>query len=413
MPLKDTEIRALQPKLTPYKKSDGLGLYLEIFPNGSKLWRLKYRFHDKEKRLALGKYPQVTLAKARIKRNEARDIIAEGMDPALEKRRAKIQARIDSGNSFTSVAEEFIATKLEAEGKAQGTIVKARWFLELLKPAIGSLPISDIEPAELLAPLKKIERKGNHETANLCRSFAGRVFRYGVATSRCKTDPAALLQGALIAPKVKHYAAITDPIKFGALLRAIDIYEGSPITRYALQFAPHVFVRPGELRHAEWGEIDFDQAEWQIPKGKMKARRPHAVPLSRQSLAILSDIRALTGAGQYIFPSLQTPKRAMSENTVNVALRRMGYTKEEMTGHGFRTSASSMLNESGKWNPDAIERALAHGDSDAVRGAYNRGTYWDERVLMAQWWSDYLDRLKSGGEVLPFDKKIMGAANGE
>lgn len=212
-----------------------------------------------------------------------------------------------------------------------------------------------------------------------------------------------MLQGALIAPKVKHYAAITDPVKFGALLRAIDIYEGSPITRYALQFAPHVFVRPGELRHAEWGEIDFDQAEWQIPKGKMKARRPHAVPLSRQSLAILSDIRELTGAGQYIFPSLQTPKRAMSENTVNVALRRMGYTKEEMTGHGFRTSASSMLNESGKWNPDAIERALAHGDSDAVRGAYNRGTYWDERVLMAQWWSDYLDRLKSGGEVLPFD----------
>jgi integrase len=407
MPLKDTEIRALQPKLTPYKKSDGLGLYLEVFPNGSKLWRLKYRIHDKEKRLALGKYPQVTLQKARKKRDEARELISEGVDPAIEKKRAKVQAQIDAGNSFASVAEEYIATKLIAEGRAQGTILKARWFLDLLKPAIGSLPISDIEPAELLAPLKRIERKGNHETANLCRSFAGRVFRYGVATSRCKTDPAALLQGALISPKVKHYAAIIDPVKFGGLLRAIDIYEGSPLTRYALQLAPHVYVRPGELRHAEWSEINFDEAIWNIPAPKMKARRDHSVPLSKQSLAILSDIQELTGAGRYVFPSLQTPSRPMSENTVNVAFRRMGYTKDEVTAHGLRTTASTLLNESGKWNPDAIERALAHGDSNAVRGAYNRGNYWPERVKMAQWWGDYLDQLKKGGEVIRYPERMQ------
>ncbi|QJB69873.1 integrase arm-type DNA-binding domain-containing protein [Parasphingorhabdus halotolerans] len=402
MALKDTEIRALQPKLTPFKVADGKGLYIEVFPNGSKLWRLKFRSNGKEKRLALGKYPDVTLAKARAKCNEARAKIADGVDPAAEKQRLKIQAVLDSGNTFAGVAEDYIETKLVRERKAQGTLVKARWFLELLTPAIGFRPIAEIEPAEILAPLKKIERKGNFETAKRCRAFASRVFRFGVATARCKADPTALLQGALIAPKVTHHAAITDPAKVGELLRAIDSYTGSPITKYAMQIAPHVFVRPGELRHAEWLEIDVDDAIWHIPAGKMKARRPHDVPLTAQVLASLADIRELTGSGRYIFPSLQTPLRPMSENTINAAFRRMGYAQDELTGHGLRTTASTLLNEAGKWDDDVIETALAHKDTNQIRGTYNRAKYWDKRVEMASWWSDYLDVLRKGAEILDF-----------
>ncbi len=383
----------------PYKRADEKGLYLEIFPNGSRLWRLKFRHAGKEKRLALGSYPEVSLAAARKGRDDARALMAKGLDPSEERKRDKRQARLEADNSFASLAEEYINAKMTGDRLSDATLVKARWFLDLLRPAIGARPITAIEPAEMLEPLRKLERKGNRETARRCRAFASRVFRYAVAIGRAKVDPAEVLRGALVAPKVQHHAAILDRAKFGELLRAIDGFSGSPITRLAMQIAPHVFVRPGELRHAEWSELDRAAGRWNIPAGKMKARRPHAVPLSSQLLALLTDLEDLTGGGRYLFPSMQTLHRPMSENTINAAFRRMGFGQDEVTAHGLRTTASSFLNESGKWSSDAIERALAHGDSDAVRGTYNRGTYWEERVAMNQWWSDRIDGMRDGATI--------------
>ena len=295
------------------------------------------------------------------------------------------------------------------EGLAKRTIEKARWHLRLLSPAIGSMPITDVDPQMLLAALHKLEAKGNYETAKKCRSFASRVFRYAIWTARGKHDPAATLRGALVTPKAKHYAAILDPAKLGKFLRVIDDYDGHPVTKLAVQITPHVFVRPGELRHAEWAEFDLSAALWIIPEGKMKARRPHSVPLSKQVLAFLAELKEISGGSGYVFPSFYSPKRPMSENTVNAAFRRMGFSKDEVTAHGFRATASTLLNESGLWNHDAIERALAHGDSDAVRGTYARGQFWDERVKMAQWWSDYLDRVKAGGEIISFEEATKNA----
>lgn len=401
MSLKDTEIRAIRATDKPVRKADGKGLYVEVFPNGSKLWRLKYRFAGKEKRLALGSYPEISLAEARKRRDAARTTLELGSDPGLERKQEKIAAKVSAANSFESVALEYLA-KMKTEGRAPATLAKAKWFLALLKPAIGSMPVSAVDPQMLLAALRKLESKGNYETAKKARSFASRVFRFAVATSRAAADPAALLNGALVSPKAKHYAAILEPAKFGALLRAIDSFVGSPITKLALRIAPHVFVRPGELRHAEWSELNLDEGIWRIPAGRMKARRPHAVPLSPQAVALFKELYSLTGPEGFVFPAIHTSSRPMSENTINAAFRRMGFGKDEVTGHGLRATASTLLNESGKWNPDAIERALAHGFSDAVRGAYHRGQHWEERVRMAAWWSDYLDRLKAGGEELPF-----------
>lgn len=402
MPLRDAEIRAIRAIASSVKKADGKGLYLEAFPNGSKLWRFKYRFGGKEKRLALGSYPEVSLADARKRRDEARSTIADGIDPGLERKRQKAIAKLSAANTFESIATEYIDRKMAGEGRAETTLVKARWFLDLLRPAIGAMAIADVDPQMLLAALKKLEAKGNYESAKKCRSFASRVFRYGVATGRCKADPAALLQGALITPKAQHYAAILEAAKLGELLRAIEAFSGSAITRSALQIAPHVFVRPGELRHAEWTEFDLEDAIWRISAGKMKARRAHAVPLSKQVIELLRSLQPLTGSGRYVFPSAYGGSRPMSENTLNASFRRMGFGKEEITAHGLRATASTLLNESGKWNPDAIERALSHGHSDAVRGAYHRGQHWEERVRMAQWWSDHLDELRNSIGVLPF-----------
>lgn len=410
MPMNDASLRALQPTDRAYKRADGKGLYVEVMPNGSKLWRLKYRLAGKEGRLALGAYPEVSLGAARKARDDARALVAAGIDPLAKRKADNRQAKLEADNSFARIAEEFIATKLEGERRSDATLVKARWFLSLLRPAIGKRPITAIEPAEMLEPLRKLENKGHHETSRRCRAFASRVFCYAVATGRAKTDPAALLKGALIAPKVKHHAAILEPEKFGELLRAMGVFTGSPLTRLAMQLAPHVFVRPGELRHAEWSEFDREKAIWRIPAGKMKARRPHAVPLSRQVLALLDDIEALTGGGRYLFPSLQTLHRPMSENTINTAFRRMGFTSDEVTAHGLRSTALTMLNESGKWSPDAVERSLAHGDSDTVRGSYNRGTYWDQRVAMHQWWSDRIDTIRDGAEIVPFAPAKAGTA---
>ena len=400
MSLKATEINGFRPGDAPCKKTDEKGLFLLVKPTGSKLWYWKYLFGGREKKMAIGPWPDVSLAKARHIRDINRIKVAEGIDPMMERKRAKNAARYGGENTFAAVAREYIEEKMVGEGRAEGTLLKARWFLDLLKPAIGNMPISDVDPQMMLAPLKKLEARGNRETAKKCRSFASRVFRYGAATGRCTTDPTAILKGALLTPQARHYAAILEPEKLGELLRVIDKFEGSGAVKFALRITPHVFVRPGELRHAEWSEFDLAKATWTVPAGKMKARRTHVVPLSRQVIELLEQLKEATEGRDkgYLFAALYSARRPMSENTINAALRRMGYGPDDMTAHGFRSTASTLLNESGLWHPDAIERALAHGDSNAIRGTYNRGNYWDERVRMAQWWSDYLDELR-GGEV--------------
>jgi integrase len=404
MALSDASIRAAKPRAAQFKMHDDGGLFLIVRPSGGKLWRLKYRHLGKEQQLSIGLFPEVSLKEARKRRDDARKMIADGISPAFEKKRAAAAASVSAANTFKAVAEELIA-KREREGLKAITTTKARWLLDLLEPAIGERPIAEIEPYEILAVLKRIELSGRYETAKRLLAFSGRVFRYAVATTRSKHNAAADLRGALVSPKVKHHAAIIDPKGVGALLRAIEGFEGHPTTKWALRLAPHVFVRPGELRRAEWSEVDLDQALWRIPGSRMKMNREHVVPLSQQAAAILEEARQLSGDGRFVFPSVRTPLRPMSENTLNAALRRLGYSTDEMTSHGFRSTASTLLNESGKWSVDAIERALAHGDTDPVRAAYHRGAHWQERVKMAQWWSDYLDGLKEGGKVIPMKRE--------
>jgi integrase len=401
MAFSDTAIRTARRLDRDYKLADGGGLYLLVTKAGGKLWRLKYRAHGVERKLALGRYPDVTLGAARKARDEARAKAGAGDDPAAAKRRERVTAKLAAGTTFGAVALEYVA-KAEREGRAPATIAKLHWAREWLQPAIGSRPVNQVEPHELLAVLRRQEAQGNLETARRTRAFASRVFRYAVATARAKADPAGLLIGAVASPKPKNLAAIIDPKRIGELLRAIDGYSGMPVTRLALALSPHVFVRPGELRQAEWVEFDMDAKVWRIPAARMKKRREHVVPLSRQALAILDELRPLTGDGPLVFPAMGKKDRPMSENTATAALRRMGFGADEMTAHGFRAMASSLLNESGKWHPDAIERALAHRDSNQVRAAYHRGAHWDERVRMAQWWSDRLDALRQGARVLPF-----------
>ena len=394
MSLTDAQIRALRPKETSFKTADAKGLYLETFPRGSKLWRFKFRHAGKENRLALGSYPTVPLAEARKRRDQARALIEKGLDPSLERKRAKAAAHFSAQNTFADLADEYIR-KMEKEGRAEATIKKSRWFGTLLSPAVGSMPIREVDPQMLLAALKRLEGRGNYETAKKCRSFASRVFRYAVATGRASADPAAMLEGALITRKAKNFAAILEPKKLGHLLRVIDDYTGSPVTRLALQILPHVFVRPGELRLAHWEEIDLAGSVWTIPAGRMKARRSHAVPLSPRVVELFGSLRELTGPTGYMFPAVHSNRLPMSENTLNAALRRMGFSKEEVCAHGFRSTASTLLNESGLWSADAIERALAHGPTNSVRAAYHRGQHWDERVRMAGWWSDHLGALQA------------------
>lgn len=401
MALTDTAIRKAKPGDREWKLADEKGLYLLITPGGSKLWRLKYRLNGKEKKLALGAYPDLGLKEARERRDSARKQLEAGTDPALAKQQAKVATMLGAASTFAAVADEYIH-RMEQEQRAEVTVAKLRWLLTLLTPAIGARPIADISPHELLAVLKKIEQSGKRETASRMRAFASRVFRYAVATARASNDPAQMLLGALVPPKVKHHAAITDPKAVGELLRAIDGYQGQPTTLFALRLTPHIYQRPGEVRGMQWAEIDFDQAVWTIPAGRMKMREPHHVPLSKQALDLLREIQTLTGNGTYVFPSVRSASRPMSENTVNGALRRLGYGGDEMTAHGFRSTASSLLNESGKWNPDAIERALAHREANQVRAAYHRSIYWPERVAMAQWWSDHLDLLRKGADIVPF-----------
>lgn len=392
MALKDVAIRALKPRDRIYKCTDAQGLYLEVHPGGSKLWRYKYRHLSKDKRIALGRYPDVGLAEAREKRDDARRKLNHGIDPLAERKHEKLVAIYKAANTFGELGKEYI-DKMVSEGRADTTTAKANWLLDQLT-LIAGRPVADLKPIEVLAALKRIEAKGKYETARRCRSFASRIFRYAVATGRAETDPTSVLRGALITPKTKHHGAILDPEAVGSLLCAIDAYSGHAITRLAVQISFHVMARPGEIRQAQWSEFDLPQAIWKIPAEKMKMRRPHTVPLSRQVISLLSQLNSLTGPDGFVFPAFHTSMRPLSENTVNQAFRRMGYAVGEITAHGLRTTASTLLNESGKWSADAIERSLAHADASTIRGIYNRGSYWEERILMHQWWSDYLDQLR-------------------
>ncbi|MEW9570232.1 tyrosine-type recombinase/integrase [Rhodanobacter sp. Si-c] len=405
MALTDTAIRKAAPHQKPYKLSDGGGMYLEVMPTGAKYWRLKYRIAGREKRFALGVYPVVSLASARQGREEARKLLVQGVDPSAARQEAK-QARAEviamAADTFEAVGREWMGRQEVAEVTAN----KTRWILEtFLFPEIGSRPISEITPRELLAALRKIEESGKLETAKRAKIKAGQIFRYAVLEGKVKTDPTTSLRGALKPPKNRHHAAITDPVQVGELLRAIEGFNGQPVTLAALKLAPLVFVRPGELRQAEWAEIDLDGAMWRIPPERMKMNAAHLVPLSKQVLTILRDLHPLTGEGRYVFPGLRSASRPMSENTVNAALRRLGYSGEEMTGHGFRSIAATRLNEMG-WNADAIERQLAHSESNKVREAYTHtAQYLDERKRMMQAWADYLDALRAGGKVVAFNPK--------
>lgn len=408
MALTASAIRALKPRSKNYKVADEKGLYLQVTPAGGRLWKVKFRGPaGLEKKLSLGAYPNLSLKQARELRDEARTQLASGIDPAEKKRRDKHAAKVAAANSFSFVALAYI-DKCKREGRAAATTAKQEWLLKLLERGIGYRPVSEIEPFEMLEAVRRYEMTKRTESAHRALQFASQVFRFAIANQMAKSDPTRDLRGALVSHKAKHHAAILEPAKAGELLRAIDGYEGSPVVHVALQLSALLFVRPGELRHAEWIEIDFNAAVWRIPAAKMKMRSEHAVPLSTQALTLFRKLAALTGEGRYAFPSIRTPARPMSENTVNAALRRLGYSTDDMTAHGFRAMASTLLNESGKWSHDAIERALAHKDKDEVRGAYHRGSHWQERVLMAQWWADYLDRLRKGADIVPLHKGISG-----
>jgi integrase len=397
--LTDTSIRKAKPGPSIVKLTDSGGLQLWITPEGGRYWRMAYRFAAKQRVLSIGVYPAVSLKAARAARDKAREVLAEGVDPSQKKKLDRIAAQAVSVNTFAALAGELLAKKAK-EGKAEVTIGKLRWILDFALPDLGPRPVSSITPPEVLAVLRKVEARGKLETAGRLRAVIGQVFRYAIATGRAENDPTPSLRGALTAPITKPRAAIVQPIPFGGLLRAIESYEGSPEVVAALQLLAMTFVRPGELRNAEWSEFDLDAAVWTIPAGRMKMRRPHRVPLAPQALDVLKRLHALIGKGKLLFPSVRSLHRCMSENTINAALRRMGYGKDEMTGHGFRSAASSMLNESGLWNPDAIEAQLAHVENNAVRRAYARADFWDERVKMMTWWADRLDAMRRGGEVV-------------
>ncbi len=383
----------------PYKLTDSDGLYLLVSPGGSRCWRMNYRHLGKQKTLAFGVWPDTGLADAREQRDMARKVLARGDDPGERIKLDRISATVAASSSFKAVADEWLA-KVEREGRSAVTMKKLRWLLDFINASIGKRPIASISAHELLVMLRKMEGKGCYETAKRLRSTCSQIFRYAIATARAERDVAADLRGALIAPRPIHRAAITSPIEAGGLLRAIEAFEGHSNTKAALRLLPHVFVRPGELRHAEWADFDLDKTLWTIPPHKTKMRCAHVIPLSRQALAILESIEHDADYSRFLFLSLRSIDRPMSENTINAALRRMGYAQDEMTGHGFRAMAATLLNEMGLWHPDAIERQLAHQDNNAVRRAYTRGEYWDERVRMMQHWSDHLYFLRDGAKVI-------------
>lgn len=406
MPLTDTAIRKAKSSAKPARMFDAGGLYLQVSPAGAKLWRLKYRFHGKEKLLALGAYPDVSLASARQKRDEARTLLADGTDPSEQRKAAKASRAGLAANTFEVIGREWydkIAPTLATTTKEK---IIRRLEVDAF-PLIGNRPIASLGAADLIRVIERIEKRGSVDIARRVHNYIGRVFRYAVGRGLATRDPSRDIELKDILPPadVQHHASVTDPKEVGGLLRAIEGFTGAFTTRCALRLAALVFVRPGELRHAEWTEFDLDKAEWRIPAGKMKMKEQHIVPLSAQAIAVLREIQSLTGRGRYVFPSERGDGRPMSENTINAALRRLGYAKGEATGHGFRSMASTLLHELGL--PHAvIERQLAHGERNKVSAAYNFAEHLPERRKMMQTWADYLDKLKTGADVIP----LRGAA---
>jgi len=391
MPLTDTAIRNAKSREKQYKLFDEKGLYVLVMPAG-KYFRLDYRFGGKRKTLALGVYPDVKLKEARSKRDEARTMIRNGVDPLVLKKQTKAMLAEGAANSLEAVAREWFAKNRHIWTEGHSRTIISRLENNVF-PWLGKKNVAVITPPELLTLLRRIENRGAIETAHRVKQICGQVFRYAIATGRADRDPSADLRGALPPSKPKHMATITGPAKIGGLLRSIDGYEGHMITRCALKLAPLVFVRPGELRKAEWSEINLDLADWKIPAEKMKMRAPHIVPLSRQAVAVLRELEPLTGRGKYVFPSLRSSERPMSNNTVLAALRRMDYGKNDMSVHGFRAMASTILHEQG-WPSEAIERQLAHAERNSIKAAYNHARYLTERRQMMQAWADYLESLK-------------------
>lgn len=409
MPLTDTAIRNAKPGITPagketggkpYKMGDAGGLYLEVAPAGGKWWRLKYRYDGKEKRLSLGVYPDVSLKDARQRRDDARKLLADGVDPGENRKAAKAAKAERATNSFEVIAREWFAKNSASWVSNHGDRIIRRLERDIF-PWIGGKPIAEITAPQLLAVLRRIEERGAVETAHRAHQNCGQIFRYAIATGRTERDPSPDLKGALPPVKQTHHAAITEPKAIAELLRAMGGYQGHFVTKCALRLAPLFFVRPSELRKAEWVEFDLDKAEWNIPAERMKMREPHLVPLSIQAVAILRELHALTGEGRYVFPGARTNGRPMSDNAILAALRRMGFAKDEMSGHGFRAMARTILDEVLQVRPDFIEHQLAHAVRDPNGRAYNRTAHLAERRKMMQLWADYLDKLKAGAEVIP------------
>jgi integrase len=403
MPLTDTTVRNAKPGDKPIKLFDGRGLFLLLNPAGGKWWRFKYTYARKAKLLSLGVYPDVTLKQARNKRDELRRQLADGIDPGAVRKAMKAARVTREANSFEAVAREWSAKRSPTWAPTHAEQVNRRLERDIF-PWIGARPIAEINAPELLTVLRRVESRGALEVAHRELRIAGQVFRYAVATGRAERDPSADLRGALPPVQTSHLAAITDPKAVGALLRAIEGYQGSLVTKCALRLAPLLFVRPGELRKAEWSEFDLEAAEWNIPIPRLKIKKreqPHLVPLAVQAVAILRELHPLTGSGRYVFPSVRTTTRPISENTVNAGLRRLGFTGDEICGHGFRAMARTILDEVLNVRPDYIEHQLAHAVRDPNGRAYNRTAFLPARRQMMQQWADYLDGLKAGDGVIP------------
>jgi len=393
MPLTDIQIRNTKADIKPRKLADSEGLYLYVSTTGSKSWRLDYSYFGKRKTLTFGTYPTLSLAEARDQMRESKKRLAEGLDPSLAKKRQQLAAKAAAGNTFGAIADEFI-DKLRRDKRAEPTIVKNEWMLKSLSKKLAPYPITQITARDVLDVLNRIERSGRVESALATRSAIGRVFRYAIATARAESDPTSALRGALQRHVPISHAALISREGMGGLMRAIYGYEGWPSLVGVLKMQAFCFARPGETRTMEWAELDLDKAIWTIPAAKTKMRREHQVPLSQQALAVIEDMKVLFGDKPHVFPSMMSGKKLLSENSMNSALRRMGVGIAEHTAHGFRSSASTILNESGEFSADAIEAQLAHLDTRAVRRIYNRSTYWEERVRMMQWWADLLDEMR-------------------
>jgi integrase len=397
MALTDTGIRATKPTDKARKLADEKGLYLLIQPTGGKLWRFDYRFADKRKTMAIGTFPDTGLRLARDKRDEARKLLAQGIDPCGERKQAKHERRNAQACTFEIVARDWMRIKgaewtATYAGKTKSALERHAF------PAIGPRPIAELTAPDLLAMLRAIEKRGTVDMAHRVQQHCGAIFRYAVSDGKAKSDPTPSLKGALSTVKQEHYAALTDPSDYAQLLRDIDNYRGEVTTKAAMQMLALTFQRTKEVRFAEWSQFDFDAALWRIPGEIMKMREAHIVPLSKQAIAVLAGLRPLTGSGRLVFPSTTSKDRPISENTVTYALARMGY-RGRMTGHGFRSAASTMLNEQG-FRQDVIERQLAHNERNAVRAAYNRAEYLPERKAMMQQWADYIDKIKAGAVVI-------------